>query len=66
MQQNKSKFCSSEQKVWKDCYGDEAALCVDAFCHSESHSEEGSRVATESKIYKIKNPETSMVESHPE
>jgi hypothetical protein len=62
MQENEMKFCSIKRKVRKDCYRDEAALCVDAFCHSE----EGSRVDTESKrVYKIFYPATSMFESHP-
>jgi hypothetical protein len=62
MQENEAKFSFIERKVWKDCYRDEAALCVEAFCYSE----EGSRVDTESKrVNKIKNPATSMVESHP-
>jgi hypothetical protein len=65
MKKNETKFCSLsvDRKVQMDCYTrDEAALCVDEFCHSE----DGSRVDTESKrIYKIKNPATSMVESHP-
>jgi hypothetical protein len=62
MQKNETKFSSTERKVPKDSYRDGNALCVDAFCHSE----EGSRVDTESKrIYKIKNPATtSMAESH--
>jgi hypothetical protein len=62
MKKHETKFCSVERKVRMDCYRGEAALCVDEFCHSE----DGSRVDTESKrIYKIKNPATSMIESHP-
>jgi hypothetical protein len=61
-QENEKKFSFVERKVQKDCDRDEAALCVDAFCHSE----EGSRVDTESKrVYKIKNPATCTAESHP-
>jgi hypothetical protein len=61
-QESEKKFSFVERKVRKDCYRDEAALCVDVFCHSE----EGSRVDTESKrVYKIKNPATCTVESHP-
>jgi hypothetical protein len=62
LQKNETKFCSLEIKVRMDCYRDEAALSIDAIYHSE----EGSWVDNESKrIYKIKNPATSMVESHP-
>jgi hypothetical protein len=45
-----------------DCIFDVAQACVVAYCHSE----EGSRVDTESKrVYKVKNPNTGKVESHP-
>jgi hypothetical protein len=56
------RFEPAERQQRSDCYRDAAKECVHAFCHSE----EGSRLDTQSyRVFTVPNLETGKPEKHP-
>lgn len=63
MKESGDKFRPQERKKRKDCYREEANKCISDYLHSDAVTHVDTR--SKARVYKIKNPHTKQVESHP-